>query len=95
MPADDGGRADDQEGVLPAGPVSRQPGPEYAVPRTQPGPGDRPPQDGQLLTQGQVLQDESAARQQVVIGIEKRFSRNAIKIRCNSLFGRSFHEATA
>jgi hypothetical protein len=64
MPADDGGRGDDDQGVLPSGPASGQPGPEQPVPRPQAGPRDGAPQDHKLLTQGQVLQDDPAACQQ-------------------------------
>ena len=39
MPTDDRGRGDNGQGVLPAGPPSRQPDPEQPVPRPQPGPG--------------------------------------------------------
>jgi hypothetical protein len=55
MPADDGGRADDQQGVLPAGPASRQPDPEQPVARPEAGPSNRPPQNRQLLSEGQVF----------------------------------------
>jgi hypothetical protein len=48
MPADDGGRRDDHQFVLPAGPTSGQPDPEQPIPRPQPGPPNRSPQDRQL-----------------------------------------------
>ena len=64
MPANDRGRAYDHQGVLPSGPASVQAGPEQPVPRPQAGPPHRPTQDCQLLPEGQVLQDESAAWQQ-------------------------------
>lgn len=63
-PADDRCRGDDQQGVFPAGPASEQPDPQQAIPMPQVGPPDGAPQDGQLLAQGQVLQDELAVWQQ-------------------------------
>jgi hypothetical protein len=60
LPPPDGVRGHDHEGLSPPGPDHRQPDPEEAIRQAQFGPGHCSLVDGELLAQGEVLEDELA-----------------------------------
>ena len=60
LPPQDGVGSDDHEGLLPPGPDSGQPDPEKAITSAERRPGHRSFVDGELLTQGQILESQLA-----------------------------------
>ena len=60
LSAQDGVGRDDDQRLSPAGPDSGQANPEQTIHRVEPRPGRRSLVDGELLAQGQVLDDELA-----------------------------------
>src|SRR2546428_11484558 len=60
VPPQNGSRGYDDEGLRPPGPAPGQPDPEEAIRRAKLGPGRRPPVQGELVAQGQVLEGELA-----------------------------------
>jgi hypothetical protein len=58
LPAQDGRRSDDDEGLPPGGPHFGQPDPEEAIAPSKSQPIRRSLVDGQLLPQGEVLEGE-------------------------------------
>jgi len=58
VPANDGLGLDDGNGLRPAVPQARKPDPEEAVARSQAWARRGPPEDGQLVAQGEVLEHQ-------------------------------------
>src|SRR5437879_4793580 len=62
VPGDDGGGLDDRQGLRPLAPQRPQGDPEEAVSRSQPWTATAVSQGRELLSQGEILEDEGVSR---------------------------------